>query len=84
MLAIIVLLENEGVWVEMVIVKHIQEGLLENGAVLLHVHDPLDAVKSPNTLQGDAAPDHDTSSFALHLLLHIPVQELLPNYSMIW
>lgn len=47
MLVIIVLLENEGAWVEMVILKCTQEGLLENGAVLLRVHDPIDVVKSP-------------------------------------
>ena len=78
---IIVLLEEEVARLEAMIMDGTQEGLLENATVNLSIHDALDAVQASNPLGCDAAPDHETPSSMFDCLLHIPVQEFLPNPS---
>ena len=46
------------------------------------IHDAIDAVKSSNSIQGNAAPDHYTSASMLDCLLHTPIQESLPSPSL--
>lgn len=76
-LPVIILLENDMLEVQTVIVQASQEGLLEDGAVLVRLHAPLDAVETPDAEPGDATPDHNVAAAVLHRLRDIPRKELL-------
>lgn len=47
--AVIVLLENEGAWGKLIVLKGTQEGLLKDGTVLFGIHGSGDPMKLSDT-----------------------------------
>src|SRR4051812_15505970 len=71
MLRITILLKVDGTAVQIMIVEGAGEWFGEYIHIEEAIHDPVDPVKFPNTILGDAPPHHNTPITMLHLLVDI-------------